>query len=165
MKIKLLGFLAIAIGALLDIHAAPSSPNTLTYLIPTVQAFSINGTPTFTFTTPTAGQDFSAVTDASSTYNVTTNLGAGKGKITGALSAALPTGLSLNVTFAVPSTSGGTNVANATLSTTATTVMNGLNNGAYPSVGLTYVMSALVGTAAVVSNSTITATYTFLQGP
>lgn len=156
--------LLLGVGASLKLCAA--SNQTLTYTIPTVQTLSVVGSPTFTFVAPTAGQNFDAVTNSTSTYNVTSNLGAGKGNITcGLTSGTLPTGLSLFATLSVPSGSGATNSPVLVRTTSATNAITGLNNGAYPNSTITYVMTADVASAAVTASSNIGLTFTLVVGP
>lgn len=138
-----------------------SQAQNVTYSVPAVSVLSVSGNVTFgPFTTPTAGSDFTAVTDSTTTYNVTNNAGSASRKVTGQLAAALPTGLSLTANLAAPPSATSTGVTSLS-GTSAITLVSSIGNGAFPNLGITYSLAAAVATAAVTTTATtFSLTYT-----
>jgi hypothetical protein len=108
--------------------------------------------------TAVAGQQPTAVTDASTTYTVTTFFGGSK-KITASLNAAMPANVTLTATYNAPS--GATSTGPVNLDTTARDMVTNINNEFNSSNGITYTLSATVLAGVVPSQSrTVTLTLT-----
>lgn len=101
-----------------------------------------------------------AETDASTSYNVTTN--GDSMKITGALDTEYSSGLSLKVLLGVPTASGGS-ATQRTLGTTSQDLVNGISRVSDNGVAITYTAEASVEVAPN-TNETRTVTYTLTEG-
>ena len=104
------------------------------------------------------------VTDASTSYNVTTN--GDTMKITGALDSEYGDGLTLRVLLAVPTASGSGNSGTAvqrTLSTTSQDLINGMARVSDTGMAITYTAEASVEVLPNTSD-TRTVTYTLTDG-
>lgn len=140
-----------------------STSQTVTYQVPAVSVLSISGDVNFSnFTIPPAGQNFTSVTDSSSTYNVSNNAGTASKKVTGALSTSSPTGLSLYATLNAPA--GATGLSNVLLSTSSQNLVTGINNGAFPNNQIMYTLTANVATAQIASAQTMSVVFTLVSG-
>lgn len=112
-----------------------------------------------TLSVPTAGSDFSSVTNATTSYNISLNSTTVR-KITASLGSSLPTGISLAVALAAPS-SGGSSSGSVSLTTSAQDVVRGLNQLSGSGLVITYTLSALIASATVGSSSSVV-TYTLI---
>ncbi|MBM3477489.1 MAG: hypothetical protein FJX75_29820 [Armatimonadetes bacterium] len=140
--------------------AANTANQTVTFQVSAINEISVSGNPgALTVSTATAGAEPDQVTDASTTYNLTTN-GNNK-KITGALDTAMPADVTLKVNLAAPT--GGTSAGDVTLSATAQNLVTGISKKAEGTKGITYKLSATVA-AGVVSQATRTVTLTVTDG-
>jgi hypothetical protein len=117
---------------------------------------SISANPgTFTINTATAGQQPTALTNTSTTYNFSTSSLFTK-RITGKISSALPSGVTLQVKLAT--ISGATSAGFVTMSTTTQDLVTSIPpNSTGTSLIITYQLSAAV-VASQVTNSTATLT-------
>ncbi len=140
----------------LKLEAATTATATITYTIGSIDAISVSGNPgPLNITTAVAGSAPTSVSDTSTTYAFTTNNTARK--ITGALATAMPSGVTLTVALAAPST--GTSAGPVTMTTTAASLVTGIANLAQSGLTITYTLSATVS-AAQVTAATNTITYT-----
>ena len=156
-----LGVLLLAMvfvtGAL---FAGAAANQTVTYEVTAINEFSVSGDPAaLTVNAATAGSQPDEVTNAATTYAITTN-GTGK-KITGILNTAMPTGVTLKVNLAAPT--GGTSIGDVTLSAVAADLVTGIATLAESAKAITYKLSALV-TAGVVASANKTVTLTIADG-
>lgn len=147
---SLLALLGVVCAMPQATEAATTATATVTYTVSSVSAITVSGNPATMVVSPP-----NTVTDASTTYSVTTN-GTNQ-KITGAISAALPTGVSLATNLAAPT--GGTSAGTVTLGTTAANLVTGISGVAQSSLGITYSLTATAA-AAPVTGSTVVVTYT-----
>ncbi|MBM3475549.1 MAG: hypothetical protein FJX75_19970 [Armatimonadetes bacterium] len=155
--LMVLGLLAVTIPAAM---AANTANQTVTFQVSAINEISVSGNPgALTVSTATAGAEPDQVTDATTTYNLTTN-GNNK-KITGALDTAMPSDVTLKVNLAAPT--GGTSAGDVTLSATAQNLVTGVSKKAEGTKGITYKLSATVA-AGVVSQATRTVTLTVTDG-
>jgi hypothetical protein len=134
----------------------PQATQMLSFQITAIDAIATSGNPSaLVINSATAGSQLTSVTDAKTTYAVTTN-GTGK-KITGALDSSMPVNTSLIINLAAPS--GASSAGNVTLTSTATNLVTGITQVAAPSNVITYTFNASV-TAGVIPATTKTVTLT-----
>ncbi len=84
--------------------SADTAEQTINITVPVVNEITVSGAASLVVQTPAAGAGFADVTNSLTTYAITTNQS--NKKITGALAAAMPTGLKLFVHLNVPSSTG-----------------------------------------------------------
>jgi hypothetical protein len=136
--------------------AASSANQTVTYQVSAINEISTSGNPgALIVSAATAGSQPTAVTDATTTYAITTN-GSAK-RITGVLSTVMDTGLSLKVTVTAPST--GTSAGQVTLTASAQSLVTAIGAVAQSGIAISYEFSATAA-AGVVSSATKTVTLT-----
>ena len=152
-----LSALATAMGFLVSggAFAAESADQTVTYEVTAINELAVSGDPgALTIDSATAGSEPDAVSDATSSYDITTN-GSNK-KITAVIDSDMPTGMVLSLTAASAGGSGG---GEQTLSTAAADVVTDLTEVAESGQTLTYGLSATVA-AGVVASASKTVTLT-----
>ena len=147
--------LPLAASALL----AQTASHVLTFQVSAINQVSVSGTPSLTINAAVAGSAPTTVTATGSTYSVTTNQSGAK--ITAAIDAAMPTGVTLSTTLAAPS--GGTSAGIKSLSATATDVVTGITKLNAAGLAITYQLDATAA-AGVVASATRTVTYTITGG-
>lgn len=130
----------------------------VSYEVRGITAISFAGSPSLLISTATAGSALDSAT-AAATWNITTNQLV---HVTASIASAMPSGLTLSVKLAAP-TSTGTSDGEIALSTTAANVVNGIGPVAGPNLSVTYVLQAALS-AGVVAPATTTVTYTVLTG-
>lgn len=137
-----------------------SSTQTVTYEVQAINEISVSGNPApLIVSAATAGSQPNSVTDATTTYAVTTN--ESNKKITGAIDTAMPSGVTLTVNLAAPT---GANSAGAvTLTALAADLVTGISTLAESGLTITYTLSATV-TAGVVASANKTVTFTIIDG-
>ena len=97
--------LATFFGGSITAIAASTTDQTVNITVDEIQEISTSGAATLHITTAEAGSAPTAVTDASTTYSITTN--DGNVKIMAKLDTAMPDGMQLNLTAATSGTSAG----------------------------------------------------------
>ena len=133
---------------------------TVTYEITAINALDVSGNPgNLTVSTATAGAQPDAVTDATTTYAITTN-GTDK-KITAALDTGMPHDTTLTVTLAAPSV--GSSAGAVVLSTEAADVVTGITEVVDSGKTITYELDATVA-AGIVGSGSKTVTFTITDG-
>ncbi len=146
-------------GVFYPLEAATTANATITYTIGSIDSLAISGNPgTLTINSATAGSSPTAASDTTTTYAVTTN-NSGR-TITGQLSSALPTGVSLSVTLAAPT--GATSAGSVTLTTSPQSLVTGISTIAEGSLLVTYYLTATTGSPQAAGSST---TVTYTLGP
>ncbi len=121
-----------------------------------INEISVSGNPgALSISTATAGSNLADVSDATTTYNITTN---GTKRITGAIDSNMPANTSLKIQLAAPST--GTGQGAVTLSTTAGNLVTAISPVAQSNLSITYTLSASVAAGAVSGTRTVTITLT-----
>ena|SRR5688572_10900116 len=127
------------------------------------QTLSVSGSPgLLRVSTAVAGSEPIAVTNASTTYTVTTGNPNRLYKITALLSAPMPVGLTLTGSFAAPA--GATSLGPVALDATARDVVLNIPRRTTATHDITYTLSATVA-AGVIPNSSRTVTLTIVQQP
>ena len=139
---------------------AQSDTQTVSYEVQAINEIGVSGNPAaLTINTATAGEAPDAVSDATTTYALTTNE-TGQ-KITGNIDTAMPSGLTLTVNLAAPT--GATSSGATSLSGVAADLVTGITTLNESGLGITYNLSAtsaagVVGAASKTVTFTITAT-------
>lgn len=140
------------------VMAASSVNQSVTVQVSTITEVSVSGAVTgLTVNAAVAGSDPTPATNASTTYNVTSN-GINK-KITGVLNLAMPTGITLTVTLASAS---ATSAGEKTLSTTATDLVTAMNKMKDSAQTITYKLSATAA-AGTMESTVKTVTFTIVD--
>ncbi|MEO8337558.1 MAG: hypothetical protein ABI664_21460 [bacterium] len=149
-----LAFVAIAGTA-----QAQTATQTVTFAVNAINRVAFVGAPTLTITTAVAGSAPTSVTNAASTWAVTTNqTGA---KITASIPSNMPAGLTLSASLAAPVTATSTGFqALSTVPVDVVTTLTKLNAG---SLAVTYKLDATAA-AGVVASSSRVVTYTITGG-
>jgi len=150
---------AIALLAVTAVAAQAQNTQTVTYAVNAVNQIAFSGTPSLTITTAVAGSAPTSVTDATSSWAVTTNqTGA---KISASIPTAMPTGLTLSASLAAPA--GATSAGFQALGVTAVDVVTVVTKLAQGSLGVSYKLDATAA-AGVVASATKLVTYTITGG-
>lgn len=132
--------------------ATETATQTVTYEVAAINELSVSGNPgALTVSTATAGSAPNAVSDASTTYAITTNE-TGR-KITGAIDTAMPAGVTLTATLAAPT--GGTSAGAVTLTATAADLVTGIATLNESAKIITYGLSATSAAGVVPSASKV----------
>jgi hypothetical protein len=139
--------------------AADNTSQTVTIQVSQINQISVSGNPAaLTVSTATAGSQPAEVTDATTTYAVTTNANAAR-RVTGALDTDVPASTTLKINLAAPT--GATSAGDVTLTTTAQSLVTGISKVAESGKTITYKFSATVAAGEVSSIAkTVTLTVT-----
>lgn len=133
---------------------------TVTFEVQAINEIATSGDPgALVVSAATAGQQPDAVSDSSTTYAITTN--ETNQKITAALDAAMPAGVTLTIQLAAPT--GATSAGAVTLTDSAADVVTGITQVAESGLGITYTLTADV-TAGVLASDDRTVTLTIAPG-
>jgi hypothetical protein len=140
--------------------AASSSTQTVTYAVSAINELSVSGNPgAMTVSAATAGSAPDAVSDATTTYAITTN--ESTRKITAAIDTAMPAGVTLTVSLVAPT--GGTSTGAVTLGTVAGDAVTGISTLNESGKTITYNLSA-TSAAGVITSASKTVTLTIVAG-
>ncbi len=158
---KTLAAAILSVGILsLNAFAADTATQTVTYEVSAINELTVSGNPgALTVSTATAGAAPNVVTDATTTYAITTN--ETNRKITGSINTAMPTGVTLSATLAAPA--GATSGGKLALGTTAVDLVTGISSLNESGKTITYELSA-TSAAGVVPSATKTVTLTITAG-
>lgn len=141
--------------------AGISANQTVGYEVRAINELSVNASPgTLTVSSASAGSQLDPVSNALTTYAITTN-GANK-KITGAINTPMPDNVTLKITLAAPASGSSTN--EVTLGTTPVDLVTGITQLAESGKTITYKLSALTAAGVVASAVTIV-TLTIADAP
>jgi hypothetical protein len=150
---------ALALVAVAGSAQAQTATQTVTFAVNAINQIAFVGSPTLTITTAVAGSAPTSVSNAASTWAVTTNqTGA---KITASIPANMPAGLTLSASLAAPVTA--TSAGFQSLSTTAVDVVTTLTKLNAGALAVTYKLDATAAAGVVASNSRVV-TYTITGG-
>jgi len=138
--------------------AGNTANQTVTFEVQAINEVAVSGNPAaLIVNSATAGSEPVLVSDASTTYDITTN-GTNK-KITAAINTNMPANVTLTAALAAPT--GGTSAGDTTLSTVAANVVTAITQKAETAKTITYKLSATVAAGVVVSDTkTVTLTLT-----
>lgn len=157
---KLLAFsmVALLVGMSGMVYAADNVTQTVTYAVSAINEISVSGNPAaMTVSAATAGSQPNAVTDATTTYAITTNQS--NKRITGAINTAMPDNTLLKVTLTAPT---GGSASQVTLTATAQNLVTGISTLAESGLTISYEFSATVS-AGVVASASKTVTLTVVD--
>ena len=133
---------------------------TVSFSVDPVNQMSVSGNPgALTISAAVAGSALTSVTDATTTWAITTNQTGTK--VTAAIDAAMPSGATLKVNLAAPTLA--TSAGAVTLGTVAADVVTGITKLNETGKTITYTLSA-TSAAGVVASSSRTVTYTVVAG-
>ena len=159
-KLTVIFAAALILGAGGMAMAAETANQTVTYEIQAINELSVSGNPgALTVNAAVAGEAPTAVSDATSSYAITTN--ETSRKITGAIDTAMPAGVTLTANLAAPA--GGSSTGAVALTNTATDLVTGISTLNETAKGITYGLSA-TSAAGVVASATKTVTFTIAAG-
>ena len=140
--------------------AASAATQTVTYEVQAINAIAVSGSPaTLTVSAATAGSSPTQVSDATTSYGITTN--ESSRKITAAINTNMPAGITLTIDLVAPT--GGTSAGDVSLSTVAADAVTGISTLAESSKMITYKLSATIA-AGVVASASKTVTLTITAG-
>ncbi len=128
--------------------AANSDTQTVTYEVTAINEIVATGDPTLTVNAAVAGSAPTQVTDATTSYAMTSNE---TRKITGALDTAMPAGLTLKANLTAPST--GTSAGAVTLTNVAADLVTAIAPVAESALGIAFSLDATVAAGVVASAS------------
>ena len=151
--------LALVAVAVVPVAHAQTATQTVTFAVNAINQIGFTGTPSLTITTAVAGSAPTSVTDATSSWAVTTNqTGA---KITASIPTAMPTGLTLSVNLGAPA--AGASAGYLALGTTGVDLVTAITKLAQGSLAVSYKLDATAA-AGVVTSATRVVTYTISGG-
>jgi hypothetical protein len=138
---------------------AQTATQTATFAVNAINQIAFVGAPSMTITTAVAGSAPTSVTDALSTWAVTTNQSTAK--ITASIASNMPAGLTLSSTLAAPA--GATSAGIKALSTVAADMVTVITKVAQGALLVTYQLDATPA-AGVITSATRVVTYTITGG-
>ncbi|MDB6139920.1 MAG: hypothetical protein JWO94_2992, partial [Verrucomicrobiaceae bacterium] len=142
------------------VFAGATASQTVTYEVQAINELAVSGsTASLTVNSATAGSAPNAVTDSSTTYSITTN--ETNRKISGALNADMPSGVTLSANLAAPT--GGTSAGKQTLSSVAVDLVTGISTLNESGKSIQYELAA-TSAAGVVTSASKTVTLTITAG-
>ncbi|QTQ38918.1 Uncharacterized protein ToN1_48240 [Aromatoleum petrolei] len=132
----------------------------MTYEVTAINELSVSGNPgALTISSATAGSAPTAVSDATTTYAITTNQSTRK--ITAAIDTAMPSGVTLKANLAAPT--GATSAGAVTLGAVAVDAVTGISTLNESGKTITYSLEATTA-AGVVTSASKTVTFTIAAG-
>jgi hypothetical protein len=136
-----------------------TATQTVTFAVNPIDQISFTGAPSLTISTASTGGAPASVTDATSSWAITTNqTGA---KVSASIASAMPTNITLSVHLAAPG--GATSPAGQTiLTTTPVDLVTGITQAAASGLAVTYQLTATA--AAAPTSGTRVVTYTLSGG-
>jgi hypothetical protein len=149
--------LAGFVGGSLPVMASPTAEQTMSITVDSINEISVSGAVTLHITTATPGQAPTPVTDATTTYSITTNQGGMK--ITARIDSAMPSGMALNLT--ATATTGGSSTGKKSLTTADQDVVTGVGQVS-ETKALSYELTATAA-AGTLAATTRTVTFTITQ--
>jgi hypothetical protein len=156
----ILAMVVLSAMAAVNAFAATSAPQTITYQVSAINEITVSGNPgALIVITAVPGSQPTAVTDATTTYAITTNVASKR--ITGALNTVMPDNTALKVTLVAPT--GGTSSGQVTLTATAQNLVTGISTLAESGLSISYNFSATLA-AGVVESAQKTLTLTVIDG-
>lgn len=140
--------------------AQTTATQTVTFQVTAINQISVSGNPgALTISSVTAGSAPTSVSDATTTWAVSTNqTGA---KITGSIPSAMPTGVTLSVNLGAPT--GATSAGAQLLGTSAVDLVTGITKLNETGKTVTYTLAA-TSAAGVIASDTRVVTFTITGG-
>ena len=160
MTIKAFSAAALALALTAAAGEGFAQTQTVSFSVDPVNQMSVSGNPgALTISAAVAGSALTSVTDATTTWAITTNQTGTK--VTAAIDEAMPSGVTLKVNLAAPTLA--TSAGAVTLGTVAADVVTGITKLNETGKTITYTLSA-TSAAGVVASSSRTVTYTVVAG-
>jgi hypothetical protein len=151
--------IAAVLGLVAASTASAQATQTMTFQVDAINQISVSGTPgALAITTATAGSAPTAVTDATTTWAVTTNQT--NSKVTAAIDLAMPTGVTLSLDMQNPTAATSATVILGTVAADAVTGITMLNEAGKT---VTYTLNA-TSAAGVVASTSRTVSLTIVAG-
>jgi hypothetical protein len=139
---------------------ASAQSQSVTFSVQPINQMTVSGNPgALTINAATVGSGLNSVTDASTTWGITTNQTGTK--VTAAIGELMPTGVKLEVQLAAPT--GASSAGSVELGTVASDVVTGITKLDEAGKTITYTLSATAA-AGVVASASRTVTYTVVAG-
>jgi hypothetical protein len=163
MKKLVLVLLVVGMLGVMVPLAMAGNPNnvtnqTITFQVRPINRIAVSGNPSpLIIITAVVGSQPTEVSDATTTYAITTNACYEGSEITASLDSDMPTGVTLTVNMAAPT--GATSEGDVALTASPQAVVTGLVNVAESGDLITYKLDATVA-AGVVASATRTVTFT-----
>lgn len=149
---------AVAVAAIGFAGGVSAQTSTVSYEVKAISEMTLSGSPTAALVIDTKAE-LAGVSDATTTYDITTNGTAMK--ITGAIDALMPSDVTLKVALGAPP--AATSAGATALTTTAADLVTGITELTATGLTVTYTLSALETAGAVAAGSR-TVTYSVVQG-
>lgn len=160
IKSSLVLITLVAALSYLSLSASTTATATVAFSVGSTDSFLVSGDPpVLSISTAPAGSNPVPATNSSTSYSVTTN-NAGR-KITGVISVALPTGVTLSMLLAAPT--GATSAGVVALTTSPQDLVTGIGNVSETGLMITYILSATAAATQSGSIDATTVTLTFGQ--
>jgi len=149
--------LILALCGTMTVSAADNIGQIVTFTVAAINEIVVSGNPgAMVINTATAGAEPDPVTNALTTYSITTN-GTSK-KITGSLDSAMPSNVTLQITMAAPT--GATSLSEVSLSGSAADLVTGITQIVASAKTITYKLTATVAAGIIATAQTRTVTLT-----
>ena len=159
-KLVVLLIAVVLVAAFGSAFAANNIPQTITYQVQAINEITVSGNPgAHIVNTATPGSQPTAATDATTSYSITTNNS--NKKITGVLSAAMPSNTLLKLNLTAPT--GGSSAGQVTLTATAQDLVTAISTLAGSGLSIGYEFSATLS-AGIIASSQRTVTLTVADG-
>ena len=159
-KLSVLLIAAVLFGACGLAFAGTDSNQTITYQVQAINEIAVSGNPgALIVNTAVPGSQPTAATDATTSYSITTNNS--DKKITGVLSAAMPSNTALKLNLTAPT--GGSSAGQVTLTATDQDLVTDISTLAQSGLGVAYEFSATLS-AGIITSSVRTVTLTVADG-
>jgi len=135
------------------VMAGDQAFQTVSYVVNEVNDISVSGNPaTMNVSAP------DEVSDATTTYAITTNGGTDAKKITAGINTAMPGGVTLKINLAAPAGANSLNDVDISEATTAVNVVTAIDSIAESGKTITYKLSATIAAGVVSDSKTVTLT-------
>lgn len=160
MNTKTLSIAALALALTAAAGEASAQTQTVTFSVEPINEMTVSGNPgALTINAATAGSAPTSVSDASTTWAITTNQTGTK--VTAAIDQAMPANVTLRVSLAAPT--GATSAGSVALGTLGADLVTGITKLNESGKVITYTLSATAA-ADVVANASRVVTYTVVAG-
>jgi len=162
MKKTLLRLMAIAMSMLFiagPVMAGDNAVQTVSYTVNAINDISVSGDPApMNVSTASAGSEPDEVSDATTTYAITTNGGTDAKKITAGINTAMPSGVTLKINLAAPADATSLNDVDISNATAAVDVVTAIDSIAESGKTITYKLSATIAAGEVSDSKIVTLT-------
>ncbi len=141
------------------VMARDNTVQTVSYEVSAINEFSVSGSPSaMNVSAAIAGSEPNEVSDATTTYAITTNGGTDAKKITAGINTAMPSGVTLKINLAAPAGATSLNDVDISNATAAVNVVTAIDSIAESGKTITYKLSATIAAGVVSDSKTVTLT-------